>query len=178
MKKSELSVVMTDMNEIESLRSLPPHASVWFFGASRELRENEIATLEAALAGFIRTWSSHKVPLEGKAAVIHRRFVAVAVDPTQKDASGCSIDKLYTFMRKSGEEFGVDFLDSARVYWRDDLGVVHGTTRGEFRQLAASKLIDERTVVFDLSVSTVAELDRWETTAGASWHSQMLAVSA
>ena len=169
---------MASMTELESLKSLPGDAPVWFFGAPRDLRDEEIQTIEGEVARFISTWASHRIPLQGTATVVHHRFIVIAVDPRQKDASGCSIDKLYVFMRKLGEQLHVDLLDSSRVYWRDAGGVVHGTSRSEFRQLAASDVVSSATRVFDLSVSTVAELGRWETNAGDSWHSQMLPASA
>lgn len=179
MKKSDESVVALDMTDrLQTLRDLPADAPIWIFGASRALKAEEVVRIEDALSHFVSTWASHNNPLRGSGLVLHSRFVAVAVDPRQKAASGCSIDKLFDRMRLIGEDLGADFLDAGRVYWRDDLDVIHGTTRAEFRQLASSSSIGADTPVFDLSISTVGELDRFEKRAGDSWHNQLLKASA
>lgn len=156
---------------------LPSDAPLWIFGSSRELRPEEIASIEQAVTEFLSTWASHQTPLQGSGAVIERRFVAIAVDPRQKNASGCSIDKLYQFMGALGKTTGADFLDSSSVFWADDLGVVHRTSRQEFRQLAAGGSIDEQTQVYDLGVTTVADLANWRRPAGESWHRQLIGVA-
>lgn len=162
----------------QRLSGLPPESSLWLFGASRELREDEIPGIEAAVGEFLSTWASHRIPLQGTGAVLERRFVAVAVDPRQKDASGCSIDKLYQFIQALGKSMSIDFLDSSAVFWADDLNVVHRTSREEFRQLAASGSLSDRTPVYDLGVTTVADLANWRRPAGESWHRQLFPLSA
>lgn len=158
--------------------ALPPESSLWIFGASRELQPGEVPAIEASVKEFLSSWASHQIALDGVGSVIENRFVAIAVDPRQKDASGCSIDKLYQFMGRLGESVGADFLDSASLFWVDGSGVIHRSTRQEFRQLSSAGAVDGSTPVYDLGVTTVADLAHWRRPAGESWHGQLLQVRA
>lgn len=166
------------MDQLSRFASLPADAPVWIFGSSRELGREEIPLIEGAVERFLGSWASHQVPLDGVAAVLEGRFLIIGVDPRQKSASGCSIDKLYQFVASLGRELGTDLLDAASVYWADDRGRVHRGTRQEFREQAAAGAVGEQTRVFDLGVSSASELPSWTRPAAESWHRQLLSRSA
>ena len=67
----------------------------------------------------MESWESHGIPLLASAKVQEGRFVIIAVDETQKDASGCSIDTSTRWMKELGEKMNIDFFDRSLAYLKD-----------------------------------------------------------
>jgi hypothetical protein len=105
-----------------------------------------------------------------------QRFLLVAVDEAEAGASGCSIDALHRQLRDLEGDLGIDLLDSTPVWYRDESGRVCSVSRDEFRRLAGRGDVDERTTVFDLTLTRLQDYRRglFERTASDSWHRSLL----
>ncbi len=151
----------------------PENTRIWIFGADRELEDGESAELLNGVDGFLRTWAAHGVPLHAARSWCHGRFLIVGADTRAASPSGCSIDALVGVLKEMEVRIGVRFLGNEAVWYRDARGRIRKASRPEFRGLARSGGVTPASVVFDNSITELAELraGRWEGPASDRWHS-------
>ena len=155
--------------------SLPDDSRLWVFGSAEELSQESERVLLAAVDDYLSDWRAHTSPLTAARDWRDSRFLAIAVDQRDENASGCSLDALFRVLRETESRIGASLLDNSRVYFRGRDGSVHTTDRAGFTDLAQSGAIDSDSMVFDLSVPTVVEWrDRFETAAANAWHRALL----
>lgn len=158
------------------LGTLPGSSRVWCFGASASPSEEMVAELRDAMERFLVTWTAHRADLRAGFDWFYDRFLVVAVDETDVQASGCSIDALNGQIRRLEQAAGVDLLDAAPIWYRDAAGDVRSVTRDQFRRLAERGEVGPETLVFDLTAATLDDVSSggWEVEAGRSWHARLL----
>ena len=153
--------------------SLPDDARVWVFGADRTIADSE--PLLTAVDQFIARWAAHGTPLHASRDWREGRFLTIAVDQRQAGASGCSIDGLFRTLQGLEGTLGASLLGGGRIYYRASDGSVASVARDEVEALGEQGTIGRDTTVFDPTVTTLGDWrKRFETTAGASWHAQLL----
>jgi len=99
----------------------------------------------------------------------YNQFVMVGVDENAAGVSGCSVDALVRRMDQLGAVLGVDLVDNGPVQYREGTAIKR-VPREEFADLAAKGAVDTGTVVFDNTLTRVADVDRWEVPAAQTWH--------
>lgn len=157
------------------LQDLPPQSRIWIYGAERELTETETLTIRTRLQEFVANWVSHRRELRAAADVLYNRFIVVAVDETQAEASGCSIDGSVHFLQTLGAELGIDFFNRMRFSYRDGAGKIHTVSRDEFKELYRNGTLENDSIVFDPLVKELGELRQiFERPLEDSWHSRMV----
>ena len=157
------------------LDNLSSESRVWIYGAERALTAAETATVRKRSQEFVAQWMSHQQSLSAAADVLHNRFLVLAVDETQAEASGCSIDGSVNFVKELGAEIGVDFFNRMRFSYRDQQGKIHTVGREEFKLLYAQGQLDNESIVFDPLVKELGELRQiFERPLEDSWHSRMV----
>lgn len=151
--------------------TLPDSARLWVFAASRPLRADERATLLAAVDAFLDQWNAHQVPLDCARELRHDQFLIVGVDEEAAGVSGCSVDSLVRTMKALGQQFGVDLVDHASVFYLDG-GQVRRVPRDAFADAAARGVVTPATTVFDNTILTAGALraGAWEAPAAHTWH--------
>ncbi|MFI5202703.1 MAG: hypothetical protein ACHQNE_09980 [Candidatus Kapaibacterium sp.] len=158
-----------------NLNTLPDHARIWIFPASRALTGAESTELHSTLDVYLANWEAHHVPVQAARGLHYNQFLIIAANPDVTAPSGCSIDDMTRAIKSLGAKFQVDFFGAMKVFYRDgeDIRMV---TRGEFKQLAESGAVDVGTMVFDHSLTTLGDLraGKWELAAADSWHSALL----
>ncbi len=157
---------------IAALDAFPDSARVWVFGSDRELGGAEAGSVLDAVDGFLAQWTAHGVPLRAARSWCYERFLVVAVDIESAPPSGCSIDALVTVLRGFEDRLGVRFLGNEAIWYRDARGSIRRASRPRFRALAADGEVLPESVVFDNSITALAELrgGRWEGPARERWH--------
>jgi hypothetical protein len=156
--------------------SLPDDARLWVFAATADIDAEDAPKLLHHVDTFLKSWAAHGHPLTAGRDWRDDRFLAVAVDQHTEGASGCSIDGLFRTLKDTERAVGTSLLTSGLVFFRDAHGMVHGVSREDFELLSRQGGVDARTAVFDTTVTTAgAWRTRFETTAGESWHRQLLA---
>ena len=159
----------------KSLEKLAPESRVWIYGAERALTKEETKIVRSRSQEFVSNWVSHSKDLDAGADVLHNRFLVLAVDETQAEASGCSIDGSVNFVKALGAEIGVDFFNRMRFSYRDDAGKIHTVGREEFKLLYSQGLLKNDSIVFDPLVKELGELRQiFERPLEDSWHSRMV----
>lgn len=152
---------------------LPADARLWVFAAERPLDDAEQARLLAAVDAFLDQWAAHGHPLTASRDLRYGQFLLVAVDESQAGPSGCSIDALTRTFGTLEHELGVELQNHAPVFYRDSAHL-RRVDRPAFAELARQGAVSADTIVFDNTVSRVADVreGRWETRAGESWHAK------
>lgn len=158
--------------KLPALDGFPDNSRIWIFAAERELDRAETADLLEAVDGFISGWAAHGAPLRAGRAWCHGRFLIVGADTRATSPTGCSIDALTRVLKQSEDRLGVRFLGNEAVWYRDGRECIRKATRPEFRALARSGAVTPESVVFDNSITELAELraGRWEGPARERWH--------
>jgi hypothetical protein len=141
------------------------------FPATRTLSPAEEEALLAEVDEFLQGWEAHGRPLMAGREWLEGRFLMVAVDDRSVPPSGCSIDALVNRLEGLGRDHGLTLVDRSAVWFRAE-GGVRCLTRPAFKGLAKEGAVDLSTVVFDLSITRVAEFRNgaWEKPVEASWH--------
>lgn len=155
--------------------SLPDSARVWVFGTERPLTGDDAQRLTSAADDFLARWAAHGTPLHASRDWRDDRFLTIAVDQSRAGASGCSIDGLFRTLQGLESALGTSIVGAGRIYFRDASGTVRSVPRDEVEALGEQGVIGRETVVFDPTVTSLGDWRRrFETTAGASWHAQLL----
>jgi hypothetical protein len=157
------------------LAPLPAHARVWVYQASRALTGPEVAAAQLALDQFVQAWDSHGQRLAAAAAILHHRFVVLAVDQAVYPPSGCAIDKSVALVRQLEQHLGLGFLDRGRVAYRAADGQVAATVLAELKAKVALGEIRPDTLVFNTLVENLHQLrHEFEAPASQTWLARYL----
>jgi hypothetical protein len=153
--------------------ALPPDARLWVFAADRPLAGETRERLLESVDAFLSQWSAHGHPLTVARELRYDRFLLVGVDEASAGASGCSIDAMLRTLGELERALAVQLLDHGPVLFRRG-DAIERLPRPDFAALARRGGVSPDTVVFDNTVTRVAELreGRWETPARASWHAK------
>ena len=161
-----------------SFTSLPADARVWVFACDRELTDDQARQLLAQVDGYLGQWKAHGAPLRCAREWLHDRFLAVGIDPTAEQASGCSIDDLFRHLREIGNSLGTQMLGGGRVFYRAADGRTRSASRAEFSVLATRGDVTADTTVFDTSVILADDWRRrFERRAGDAWTAEFMTAS-
>lgn len=150
---------------------LPDHGRLWVFPSPRALDADEARSLLEETDGFLDGWAAHGAPLRSARELRHGQFLLVGVDEDAEAPSGCSIDALVNTLRRWGGERDLSLIDHSSVWYRTEEGVAVAS-RPEFKALAEAGAVDAGTVVFDTTLTRIAELRAggFEAPARERWH--------
>lgn len=112
--------------------NLNANSKVWVYTSDRSLNDSEINYLQKQSSIFVKDWAAHGVGLKAEALVYRNRFLILAVDESQSNASGCSIDTSVKFVKAMGSELGTDFFNR--------MNLVITNTDGELESVHVSDL--------------------------------------
>jgi len=157
------------------LDQLVSESRIWVYGAERALSSEETLYISTKLQEFVSNWVSHRQELRAGADVLHNRFLVIAVDETNAEASGCSIDGSVRYLQELGAEMGIDFFNRMRFSFRDSGGNILTVGRDEFKELYRNGQLNNDSIVFDPLVKELGELRQiFERPLEDSWHSRMV----
>ncbi len=143
----------------------------WIFGSSIPL-DTEEPRLRTLLGEFFAGWASHGEPVSGHWQVVDERFLLIVPEPEGTTLSGCSMDSMQQAVRRIEQALGTQLLDSSRIFFRDPEGFVQGVSRSEFKALALAGDINEKTLVFDTTLTRLGAFaeEAFEKLLAESWH--------
>ncbi len=157
--------------------ALPDDARVWVFGSATELSPDAQRVLLAEVDEYLRGWRAHGAPLTVARDWRDGRFLAIGVDQSDANASGCSLDALFRVLQGLEQCLDVALLGNSRLYFRGTDGSVQVSDRAGFADLARDGSTGVDTPVFDLSIQTAGDWrGRFEKAASQSWHHALLPV--
>ena len=154
---------------------LPVGGRLWIFASDRPLGPDESGVLLAEVDRFLDQWKAHGAPLRSAREWCDDRFLAIGVDPTAEQASGCSIDGLFRELQRLEGPLATSLVRGGRVFYRDGKGRAQLALRNELSSLAAAGVIGMDTPVLDTSLTSVgAYRERFERPARETWVAGLL----
>ena len=154
--------------------SLPDHARVWIYPASRLFTEIEKEEISRIISQFLNQWATHGTPLKTAFDLPYDRFIVIGLDEEVQGASGCSIDASVKFIQELETEYKVDLMDKMNVSYKQGEYIAYKSLT-DFKKMAKDKAVSKNTIVFNNLVNTKAEyLEFWEVPASESWHSRFV----
>lgn len=154
--------------------ALPDHGRLWVFPASRTLADDEADACLRVVDDFLTQWAAHGVPLRCARELREARFLLIGVDVDAEAPSGCSIDALVSRLRLLGQDLDVELIDHASVWFRDE-EEIRATSRADFKARAQGGAVESGTIVFDTSLTKVAQArdGSLERPASETWHGRV-----
>ena len=150
-------------------QSLPDHARIWVYQASRKLTVAEAEKVRSNKQGFCEQWEAHGQALHSSFRIDYNQFLIVGVDEGVHSASGCSIDGSVRILKGYHSELGVNFLDPSQVAFILN-SEVKLFPRLELKSLFESGQLNGATRTFNNLVATKADfLKKWEIPVEKSW---------
>ncbi len=155
---------------MEELQHFPSETRVWIYQANKPIDTEKLPALRSVVNQFAQNWVSHNRQLRAHGDVLHNRFILLAVDESQADASGCSIDKSVHFLKQLEAQLELDLFDRMTFAWKEGDSVKTAPST-DFAALYQSGEINDETLVFDNLVKTKGELEEnWLKPLNKSWH--------
>jgi hypothetical protein len=155
--------------------TLPAEARVWVFASDRPLSGKDADLLLGEVDRFLAQWKAHGHPLRCAREWRDDRFLAIGVDPTAEQASGCSIDGLFRGLQTLERVLNTRLVAGGRVFYRDSVGAPQLVARPEIASLAAKGTLTSNTPVFDMSITAAGDYRaRFESPASATWVAALL----
>lgn len=137
---------------------LPPDARVWVYASNRPLTEEEQQIILAEATAFTDGWTAHQVPLKASFRIVNGIFLLFGVDVGHHEVSGCGIDKSVHLVQKWEKELGLSLFNRMQLEYEQD-GIIHLLAgKARLAALLAEGTINDDTLFFDKTVSTVAQL--------------------
>jgi hypothetical protein len=159
---------------LRTIDTMPARARLWVYKAPRDLSAAEQRLIRERGGAFTASWAAHGAPLDACVDVLHHRFVLIAVDEEQAQASGCSIDKSVGFIKQLEYDLNLMLTDRMVVVYEAD-GKVTSTRLQELPDLIKAGAITAETIVFDDLVPTVGEMRaRFRVPLRGSWMARFL----
>ncbi len=150
-------------------QSLPDHARVWVYQASRKLTDEEVEKVRSSQQAFCKQWEAHGQALHSSFKFEYNQFLIIGVDEGVHSASGCSIDESVRILKGYHSELGVNFLDSSQVALLLN-SEVKLFPRLELKGLFESGQLNGATRTFNNLVATKADFEKqWEIPVEKSW---------
>jgi len=152
--------------------TLPADAKIWVYQADRCLNDTELESLGSRFRIFSDSWDSHGKNLRNSFRFFHNYFIVIGVDENYTTASGCSIDKSVDFIRKTEQEFMVNFLDRSRIAFEID-NVIQQYSFNNLKMYINNQTIRPENLMFNNTVATMDEFrKKWKIPAGETWISK------
>ncbi|MEM8486404.1 MAG: hypothetical protein AAF564_12705 [Bacteroidota bacterium] len=157
---------------------MPANARLWVYTVNQPLSSDTEALIDAQLSRFMAAWQSHGRKVQGRFAILENRFILITADIPEADISGCGIDASVHALEEAGKKHNFELLSGLHVLYRDAQGVVQNAARPAFRKLVRSDAVTSDTIVFDTSLTTLAQLRSggFELPAHASWHAMVFRI--
>jgi hypothetical protein len=151
---------------------LPKHSRVWIYQSNRRFTQDELIEVADKLTLFVTEWAAHGTGLQAGFELKYERFIVLAVNQDEQNATGCSIDSSVRFIQELESTYNIELLDKMNVAFKQG-EFINFKTLLDFKSMAKSGAIGKKTVVFNNLVTNIAEYnENWEVPALDSWHSR------
>lgn len=146
---------------------------VWAYTISKALNASETDTLLSSGQNFAKGWTAHDQQLTASFEIFKNKIIVVKVNEEVTGASGCSIDKLTRFVKEAEQQFNIELMNRLLVAYKqgEELEIVHSS---KIKDLLATGVINENTVVYNTSLANDEELKNWEQPLKNTWLNKYL----
>lgn len=139
-------------------KELSGDSRIWIYKSDRIFSKDDLNYIENRLNQFCREWTAHNLALLADFEIIDNKFIVLAVDETQTDASGCSIDKSVRELKTIGEALKLNLLDKSYLPYITDSEIkeVHFS---ELQNAFEQGAFNEDTFFYNLNIEKLSDLN-------------------
>ena len=154
---------------------LSDSSKLWVFQSDKIISPSNQKILINEISPFLTDWSSHGAEIKSSFEIRYDLFLIISVDEELNSASGCSIDKLTSFIIQISNEIGVDFFNRLNVAYKSDSEKINLRSLSDFKTLISEDEINEESIVFNNLIKTKKDyIEHWEVQLKNSWHKTLL----
>jgi len=162
-------MIATKATQTKVFNGFHPLSKVWIYTSNRFLTDEEVIEIEKQLVHFTKQWTAHDIALKGAGTVYNNQFIVLAVDESQANTSGCSIDKSVHFIKTIESQFNLQLFDRLTIYYQsnDELKSFHFNN---LKEKIALNEISKSTQIFDTTITQLGVFENeFVKEAGKSW---------
>ena len=154
--------------------NISDESRIWIFQSNQLISDIDIESLEKKIDAFLSSWTSHGNQLMVASKIKYNLFIIIALDQSCSTASGCSIDKLVSFIKNIENEYHISLLDRLDISFRDK-NKISVLRLDDFKRKILEKKINNDTIVFNNLINLKSDLtDNWEIPLNRSWHQKLI----
>ena len=148
-------------------------SKLWIYQSNLPFKDELINSLEKKISQFLSSWTSHGSELNSAFTIKYNFFLFIALDENNSNATGCSIDKLMSFIKMLEKEYGLRLLDRFDISYRKGSDIIIDRLN-DFKKKVLTKEVNENTIVFNNLIKFKKDMTQnWELCAKDSWHQQL-----
>jgi len=159
---------------VATFDKISDESRIWIFQSNRLISEIDIKSIEKKIDAFLSSWTSHGNQLMVASKIKYNLFIIIALDESCSTASGCSIDKLVSFIKNIENEYRISLLDRLDLSYIDK-NKISVLRLDDFKRKILEKKINNDTIVFNNLINLKSDLaDNWEIPLNRSWHHKLI----
>lgn len=129
--------------------------------------------LRGIMDEFVGGWKAHGAQLAAAYRIIADQFLIIAVDESQQQATGCSIDKSVHLLQEFGAKHHLDFFNRMLVHVMDS-GTFTSYSTSELKTAIAEGNIGPKTQIMNTTAATLHESGMGTFDLADSWAAKFL----
>ncbi|CAI8161646.1 MAG: Uncharacterised protein [Cryomorphaceae bacterium] len=155
------------------MHTMNPESRMWFYGLKTPMNAAQSAELKGIMDDFVGGWKAHGAQLAAAYRLIANQFLIIAVDETQQQATGCSIDKSVHLLQEFGENHDLDFFNRMLVHVLEN-GTFTSYSTAELKAAIAEGKIGPNTQIMNTTAATLKESGMGTLDLADSWAAKYL----
>ena len=133
----------------------------------------QASELKGIMDEFVVGWKAHGARLAASYRLIADQFLIIAVDESQQQATGCSIDKSVHLLQEFGNKENLDFFNRMLVHVMEN-GTFTSYSTSELKDAIAQGIVGPNTQVMNTTATTLAESGMGTIDLADSWAAKFL----
>lgn len=147
---------------------MPEHSRIWVYQAERTLNEQEAAQVRAKMKAFCEGWNTHGNLMPTSFELLDNQIILLAVDESNLEASGCSIDSSVRTLRDLESQLGVDLTNQGKVSYKNQSQIHVSPALGIKSKVLAGEISVDTEVINPL-IKEKSDLNKLWIPAKSSW---------
>lgn len=148
----------------ESIFEMNPNSKVWVYVAKHPIAEPLLGDIMTLGHSFVKDWAAHGTELDARFSILNNQVIVLAVDQSNQQATGCSIDSSVQFIKQLDQNFQLDLFERMRVLYKNESGDIQ---TAHLQKLNGE--ITENSLVFDHLADTIGSLKTAWKIASNTW---------
>lgn len=155
------------------MHTMNPESRMWFYGLKTPMSAAQTEELRGIMDEFVGGWKAHGAQLAAAYRIIADQFLIIAVDESQQQATGCSIDKSVHLLQEFGAKHHLDFFNRMLVHVMED-GTFTSYSTSELKTAIAEGKIGPKTQIMNTTAATLQESGMGTLDLADSWAAKYL----
>ena len=148
--------------------TITDNSRIWIYAAEKKLTNNQETYIIQYISNHLQSWDAHKVPLIAGVTILENHFIVVALDESENEASGCSIDTLQNKIQDLEKELSVSLLNRLNVFCRID-DMIQCIPSFKLKSIAKAN-----TLFYDLTIQNKSDLHSYLKPISKGWCESLL----